>query len=147
MREIRFRAWDVINKKMYPVAYPIWNGATEGKIDFVNHTVEMIDEDGDDKPILMQFTGLLDKNGNEIFEGDVLKLKVNQHIWVYQVGSIETDGTNLYAINIRDNVTIDDATNTYIYEMTGIRAGLPRPIPSGCEIVGNIHENPELLTK
>lgn len=78
MTQIKFRAWDVINKKMYPIAYPTWNGATEGKINFNDTTAELIDEDGDDKPILMQFTGILDKNGVEVFEGDMIVGTWNQ---------------------------------------------------------------------
>lgn len=73
-RVIKFRAWDVINKKMYKVAYPTWNGGTQGKLDpDISHDVEFIDEDGDEQPIVMQFTGLTDKNGKEIWEFDLME--------------------------------------------------------------------------
>lgn len=78
----------------------------------------------EDKTItLMQFTGLTDKNGKEIYEGDILK---QPYIWE----------PNL-VVEWQDE--LGDAGATY---------GCGWPIADGkyAEIIGNIYENPELLT-
>lgn len=129
MRKIKFRAWDVINKKMYPVAYPTWNGATEGKIDFISHTVETIDEDGDDKPIVMQFTGIQDQYGKDIYEGDI--------------------------INTLKNCLFDEGThNRTVIFHNGCFVAQESLVPIGTicggfksRVIGNIYETPELLTR
>ncbi len=65
MRTIKFRAWD--GNKMYkPSGLP---GFLEEHFDFKEGTFLKIENK---KGVLMQFTGLLDKNGKEIFEGDIL---------------------------------------------------------------------------
>lgn len=124
MREIKFRAWDVINKQMYPVAFPTWNGATSGKRDFVHHTVELIEEDGDDKPILMQFTGLKDKKGVDIYEGDILQGGNNSR------GQVKWGNCGFCFEN-----TYRDESLDYLHDVTQGRI----------EIIGNIYEHPELL--
>jgi uncharacterized phage protein (TIGR01671 family) len=125
MKEIKFRAWDVINKKMYPVAFPIWNWIIEWKIDFTNHTIEKIDSDWDDRPIVMQYTWLKDKNGKEVYEWDIV---ISQDVeWVVKMVDwafdIYKDDTKQY---------YDDMRQIYFTE-------------SSMEIIGNIYENPELL--
>ncbi len=71
MREIKFRAWEKNEEMMQPVI----------SIDWDNRTVQMSGLDGEslwgshfDQVILMQFTGLKDKNGKEIYEGDIVKM-------------------------------------------------------------------------
>lgn len=129
MRELKFRGWNrIVDRMSDPVLISKFPANTQWQ-----------------NLVIMQSTGLNDKTGKEIFEGDVIRLQVNQHIWFYQIGCVEADGANLYAINIRDNVTIDNETDTYTYQMTDVRAGLSHPIPAGCEVVGNIYENPELM--
>lgn len=64
-REIKFRAWDKRNKEMFNVA----------RYDFSDNTVYrqlfgagVLGEDCE----ILQFTGLIDKNGTEIYEGDIV---------------------------------------------------------------------------
>ena len=117
MREIKFRAWDVINKKMYPVVFSIWNWIIECKIDFTNHTIEKIESDWDDRPIVMQYTWLKDKNWKEVYEWDIIKVFTFE--WKY----VETD-----------KVIFEDWRFTIPWWWTHNLYW--------CEIIWNIYENP-----
>lgn len=85
-----------------------------------------------DLPI-MQFTGLIDKNGKEIYEGDIMYFPENeQNIWemqdikkpiIFERGAFRVDVYDTF------KKVLDDET------------------ASEGEIIGNIYENPELLTK
>ncbi|NOY58266.1 MAG: hypothetical protein GXO75_04930 [Calditrichaeota bacterium] len=75
-----------------------------------------------------QFIGLYDKNGKEIYEGDILQFKT-QSGWKVEPVKIE-DGL-LYPIF--DPQYVDDEKGDWI--------------ESDFEVIGNIHDNPELLKK
>lgn len=122
-REIKFRAWDK-ERKIIEVLNPESVGYYLG--DSPNYK-------------LMQFTGLHDKNGKEIYEGDIVKFH-----WFGFNGS-ETDndgiGTIVYGNPYDMSFSISSEGNgdflindTSHYEEPCI------------EIIGNIYENPELLT-
>lgn len=135
MREIKFRAWDNVAFQMY---YP-------GEEDNIVFTLEdngivatdIIQEEEEFQTLhhleYMQFTGLHDRNGKEIYENDVIqteKMRYNVH------GSYE--GVELvYGI-----VKFDNGQFVIKYEEDG-----SKPINFGSayhEIVGNIHEHPNL---
>lgn len=79
-----------------------------------------------------QFAGLLDKNGKEIYEGDILELKDNPN----------TDGENRV---VRNEVAFKDGAFGIIGEITGnLLPFFDYPIVNEV-VVGNIHDNPELL--
>lgn len=108
MREIKFRAWDLVEKQM--------NGDVQNSRQVYTffHSTEYV---------LMQYTGLKDKNGKEIYEGDILKTNFGRTaavVW-YRRG---------FFVDAPEHP--EGVTDFLVWEQS--------------EIIGNIYENPELLT-
>lgn len=133
-REIKFRAWCESNKEMY---YP--DNIYEFHIDnnsvgfYPNYDKEehfsfnTIPSEHEKQIIVMQYTGLKDKNGKEIYEGDILNFGNNNYVQViFDNGSF----------NVFDEPLGWDFDSDIIPIKTDFRY---------CEVIGNICENPELL--
>ncbi len=130
MREIKFRAWDKEKKRMYADVgiFPFpWNERTQNNswsFSADGTTVNPYHEN----IALMQSTGLKDKNDSEIYEGDILGLDGGGELLLFPVEY--EDG----CFGIRTNAK-DLAELKYYIDMSFV----------DMEVVGNIHENPELL--
>lgn len=119
MREIKFRAWFGKFKEMYTVKM-IDLQKEIAYFDKYNYRSFYDIE-------LMQYTGLYDKKGKEIYEGDIVKLRANHGIGV---------------------VKYYDEWGAFVIEYIK-----PRPLAvlgmnyykEDIEVLGNIYENPELL--
>lgn len=109
-REIKFRVYDNHFKMIND-----WLAIKEMSL------AEILEENSDIF-IVMQYTGLHDKNGKEIYEGDKI------------VGP-------MYAIN---SFVIFDERYATFKAQSGTQL---TPLGYECQIIGNIYENPELLTK
>lgn len=118
MREIKFRCWNKEHKKMYEQQDPYVIQAVIFGNDY-NGVVEV-----------MQYIGLKDKNGKEIYEGDILKLfndEIGSDIPCNFIGEVEYYESGFFVDNHKDY-------------------GCPvfQEIAEWL-IIGNIYENPELL--
>lgn len=128
-REIKFRAWNKNYKKMF--FYPSWSTLHDSTVLVFEKEHEWVDEsDYESNCILMQFTGLHDKNGLEIWEGDICKHAEDPSIFLV----IFNDGS------FRKKYKTWDKTIKFPYlEESDIKL-------LGIEVIGNIYETPELLS-
>lgn len=133
----RFRAWDKKGKRMLPPECTDKRG-DYGSHDEIYAGIWEIFQDGlgsvlfDDNLVLMQSTGLLDKNGKEIFEGDV----VTQAGVVYEVRWDASEAViKLFAKIQKPAIS---AGEEYSNPLIVLR------IFDDSEVIGNIYHNPEL---
>ena len=125
MREIKFRAWDKETKNICEVR----------NIDFISEMVQIKYQANYgvrelENVILMQFTGLQDKNGVDIYEGDIL---IYQHMFVDKKSVSEVIWNEKYSGFAS---YVEDDERRYILE---------KELKNQFEVIGNIYENPELL--
>lgn len=155
MREIKFRAW-----AYYPCVHlnpsengMFWTGDTlmfdvqtfylskvkvrgvaRTKYDISNSG--SVDIDKENIIAIQQYTGLHDKNGKEIYEGDVLH------------GREEGDGETTAWTDVYFQIIYDEKLASFMTHEIGIKdSSWDEQICelAGYEVIGNIHENPELL--
>ena len=121
-REIKFRAWEEELKKFYyfdlvTLSRKKWSLGEWAKLP------------------KQQYTGLKDKNGKEIYEGDILR-HYNEFASLGEPKEFvrEVKWDTYYGAGWNFGLSYKDGEKRWSY-----------PQPGDCEVIGNIYENPELL--
>jgi uncharacterized phage protein (TIGR01671 family) len=134
-REIKFRAWDEKRKKMIGSDYPDnWDNdkdewyADTNMMDLVG--IENISR----KMPVMQYIGLKDKDGKEIYEGDIVRI-VNK--------KDQKDADHMQGVG--EVFFYENELDFRILKVNGHSNILTWGGTDFVEIIGNIYENPELL--
>lgn len=135
MREIKFRFWDGTtgNKAMcYMTEHGMIRYPSSGfEITLALAIEEANEDEGYNAPkALMQYTGLKDKNGAEIYEGD----------WLNYTGETFREPFEVFWSDRLSAFMIRNQSRTWSEYMTD------RDL-SNHEVIGNIYEHPELLTR
>ncbi|MED4963002.1 YopX family protein [Heyndrickxia coagulans] len=122
MREIKFRAWDEELKRMF-------YGTTEQFDDSLSFRFKHFETD---EPVYMQYTGLCDKNGREIYEGDIVTF-----------GSWDEDIEEEWR---HTPALVEYKQNEAAFYLTR-SCNIPLAHQKDIEVIGNIYEDPGLLVK
>lgn len=129
MRKIKFRAFLKTKKMMVDIYDISLNPAYI--IGFSNDEYVGISNIIDDFE-LMQFTGLYDKNGKEIYEGDIIKYTNNQK-GVYEIGK-----------KMKGFIVFNEYNQCYLSK-NNFQKDMNWQYAENIKVIGNIYENPELI--
>lgn len=138
MRDIKFRAWDKVQNEMIP----------DKTINLQRSYSGMFQGEGNWIP--MQYTGLKDKNGTEIYEGDILRFTY----WWFDGGEAETELVGVVAyIPEEASYGLTHIKNKEWLSHIGAKEGDEDTqsfsgwqfSPDDIEVLGNIYEKPGLL--
>lgn len=133
MRKIKFRAWDKEHKLMRDGDE--LKGLTLDALDASDFKLE-------------QFTGLKDMNGKDIYEGDILKLSYDEpESYIYK-DEFDCNPRVIPPKTVNDTVQVVNNTGAFGVTHHGALFTTLQDVDKGrqsIEIIGNIHETPELL--
>ena len=144
MRKIKFRAWDKDNKEMFEP--PIQLNDSVYKMIIVDVQEDKTHFAKIENAEIMQYTGLKDKNGKEIYEGDIITFEdmgeegyeyiegfdfVNRASVVFENGRWELDNLASHNSSVLEEMNSCHEDFITVFE--------------NCEVIGNVHQNPELL--
>ena len=131
MRDIKFRAWDKEAQQMLTVR----------DINFCGEELDTYEMDGDwlsfEDVEVMQYTGLKDKNGKEIYEGDILSIEC----YSYEEPEDEVLGNVTITVFGNALIVTGDSGETECLYLSDLRGSYTTIY----EVIGNIYENPELF--
>lgn len=140
MRELKFRAWDEMGKIMH-YDFQFIRSGTEASdwIVFSSDKQRLSDKPHPfNNPYpqqqlkIMQYTGKKDKNGREVYEGDILRYMLDTHVNIF-VEPVKWDDELVHWRPFNDQCDYDGLLTVQSL--------------SECVIIGNIYQNPEMLAK
>ena len=128
MKELKFRAWDT-KYKGWCTHFVIDNYGNAHSIFGTISSIEDNQRYWKEHVVIMQFTGLYDRHGKEIYDGDIVKFSGYYFGDTYEKESVEAVYWNH-----------KEKSYSYNFQNIGFQEG-----PTWCEVIGNIFDNPELM--
>lgn len=152
MREIEFRTFCKSLNKM--LSFEHWKEATKGMVDVANEEMKkrglkynklapygLFLPLEDDDLIFMQYTGLKDKNGTKIFEGDILQEywwdKLKDDLIICSFAKVS------FSFNCIRHIKFETCPHLNYFRKERFNTKRLK----NCVVVGNIYDNPELLER